>query len=145
MSICKVNSEEIRPLRHLVLRKNQSFSSTIYKKDENATTFHLAYFKKREIVTCGTFYPDPTDKIESKNAFRLRGMATNPNTRRMGCGRKLMTQAFKELKNRNCDILWCNARIKAVSFYKKIGFKTKGKVFNIKSIGLHYWMFKKLD
>ena len=143
MKIKTVTAEAIRVLRHEALRKGQPFSSTIYDKDNNSKTFHLACVEQEKIICCATFYPEPLRGVLSKNPYRLRGMATNKNYRRMGCGKRLMIEAFKKLKEKKGDLLWCNARLVAVEFYKTIGFKTKGELFDIKDIGPHYLMFKK--
>ena len=145
MQIRHVDSESIRKLRHLVLRKGQPFSTTSYDKDHDKNTFHLGYIKNDKIIVCATFYPENTKEIESLKPFRLRGMATHPDERKQGFGRDVMQKAFKELHVKGCDIIWCNARLIAVDFYKSIGFKTKGELFDIADIGPHYFMYKKVS
>ena len=144
MKIEYIDSKKIRLLRHKVLRKGKPFSTTSYNRDKDKNTIHLACIEKNRIVTCATFYPEKTNLIDSKNAYRLRGMATDENYRRKGYGKKIMEQSFIELTNKKCDLLWCNARIRALEFYKSIGFKTKGEKFNIGDIGDHYYMYKRL-
>ena len=139
-----VKAEDIRHLRHKMLRQGKEFSTTNYKRDDMEDTFHLGVFAENEIVSCATFYPENTDKLHAKNAYRLRGMATDINYSRNGYGRKIMKKAFTILKSKNCDVLWCNARLKAVPFYKSIGMKEIGKLFEISDIGPHYFMYKKL-
>jgi len=48
------------------------------------------------------------------------------------------------IKEKKGDLLWCNARLVAIEFYKKVGLKTIGNQFNISDIGPHYVMYKKL-
>ena len=55
-----------------------------------------------------------------------------------------MKESFTLLKLKKCDIIWCNARIIALDFYKSLGFKINGKEFNIKDIGPHFKMWKSL-
>ena len=71
-------------------------------------------------------------------------MATLEEHRKKGYGKKIMSKAIEEIKKRNGDFLWCNARLKAVEFYKKTGFSSRGEQFNISDIGPHYFMYKKL-
>ena len=144
MEIKIVDAEKIRPLRHSVLRTGFPFSTTLYDRDNNNETIHLAFLEKDKIVTCATLYPEDTKKTKSKNAYRLRGMATDLRFRRMGHGRSLMEESFKRLEEEGCDVLWCNARLAAIDFYESLGFKTKGKMFNIEGIGPHYYMYKKI-
>lgn len=142
--IHKVNAEIIRPLRHSELRKGEDFSTTSYLRDDDNDTFHMACVKEEKIVACATFYPEPSKKAEAVNAYRLRGMATDSYFQRRGYATDLMSASFQELKIRDCDILWCNARLVAVDFYKSMGFKVIGKLFDIIGIGPHYYMYKKI-
>jgi len=104
----------------------------------------LGVFVENEIVSCATFYPEKADKVHAKNAYRLRGMATDINYSRNGYGMKIMTEAFNILKNRHCDLIWCNARLIAVAFYQYVGFQEKGSLFDISDIGPHYYMYKRI-
>ena len=143
VNISKVDAEKIRSLRHSELRKGQDFSTTSYLKDYELGTFHMAYISNEKIVTCATFYPEKSIKIKSDNAYRLRGMATDSRFTRKGYASNLMAESFKELKKRDCDMVWCNARLVAVDFYKSVGFKITGDLFDIAGIGPHYYMDKK--
>ena len=145
VNIRKVDTERIRPLRHSELRKGQDFSTTSYLEDYEVDTFHMACIVDEKIVTCASFYPEKSLKIKSDNAYRLRGMATDSNFQRKGYASDLMQESFKELKKRDCDMVWCNARLVAVDFYKSVGFKIIGEIFDIAEIGPHYYMYKKID
>ena len=145
VSISKVDAEKVRPLRHSELRKGQDFSTTSYLKDYEVDTFHMAYISDEKIVTCATFYPEKSTKIKSENAYRLRGMATASNFKRKGYATDLMRGSFKELKEKESDLLWCNARLVAVDFYESLGFKIIGEVFDIEGIGPHYYMYKEIN
>ena len=145
LEINKVDAEKIRSLRHSELRKGQKFSTTSYLKDYEVDTFHMACIVDDKIVTCATFYPEKSIKIKSDNAYRLRGMATDSNFQRKGYASDLMEESFKELKNRDCDMVWCNARLVAVDFYKSVGFKITGDLFDISGIGPHYYMYKEIN
>ena len=144
VEINKVDAENIRSLRHSELRKGQDFSTTSYLKDYEAGTFHMACMVGDKIVTCATFYPEKSIKIKFNNAYRLRGMATDSNFQRKGYASDLMGESFKKLKNRDCDMVWCNARLVAVDFYKSVGFKITGELFDIAEIGPHYYMYKEI-
>ena len=144
MQVKKVKADQIRKLRHIVLRKGKPFSTTSYLRDNEDKTFHLACQIKNKTVSCATFYPERSEIIKAVNAYRLRGMATLEEHRKEGFGKQIMLKAFEEIKKNKGDLLWCNARIVAVEFYKKLGLKTLGETFNISDIGPHYLMYKKL-
>ena len=142
--IKKVDADKIRPLRHLELRKGEDFSTTLYLRDNDYETLHMACFIDQKIVACATFYPEISEKSSFGIQYRLRGMATNYAFQRKGYATLLMRESIKELKKRDCDMLWCNARLVAVDFYKSIGFNIIGELFDIEAIGPHYFMFKKI-
>ena len=144
VNIRKVDAKKVRPLRHSELRKGQDFSTTSYIEDYEAGTFHMACIVDEKIVTCASYYPEKSIKIKSNRAYRLRGMATDSNFQRKGYARNLMLESFKELKKRDCDMVWCNARLGAVNFYKSVGFKIIGELFDIEAIGPHYYMYKEI-
>jgi predicted GNAT family N-acyltransferase len=144
VNIRKVDAKKVRPLRHSELRKGQGVSTTSYLKDYEADTFHMAYIVDEKIVTCASYYPEKSIKIKSNRAYRLRGMATDSNFQRKGYASDLIAESFKELKKRDCDMVWCNARLGAVDFYKSVGFKIIGEIFDIAEIGPHYYMYKEI-
>ena len=142
MDIKVVVAKDIRPLRNLVLRPNLPIETTYYDLDNDIETFHLASIMDNTIISIGTFYPENDIELQTKNGYRLRGMATHPKFRRKSAATKLMKESFVLLKEKKCDFLWCNARLVAVEFYKSLGFKITGKIFDIPSIGPHYKMYK---
>jgi len=139
-----VDAEEIRPLRHKMLRQGKTYSTTSYNRDNERLTFHLGVTVEEKIVSCATFYPEETNKMRDKNPYRLRGMATDSNYLRKGYGRQIMQEAFQILKLKECNLLWCNARIIAVPFYQSVGFQEIGDLFDISDIGPHYYMYKRI-
>ena len=142
MDIKVVAAKDIRPLRNLVLRPNLPIETTYYDLDNDIETFHLASIMDNTIISIGTFYPENDIELQTKNGYRLRGMATHPKFRRKSAATKLIKKSFVLLKEKKCDVLWCNARLVAVEFYKSLGFKITGKIFDIPSIGPHYKMYK---
>tara|TARA_B100000768_G_scaffold142107_1_gene133920 strand:- start:247 stop:684 length:438 start_codon:yes stop_codon:yes gene_type:complete len=144
VKIAIVKASQVRPLRSLVLRPNLPIETTYYKQDNHIDTIHLASIINKEIISIGTFYSENYSNLKSKNGYRLRGMATHPEFRRNSAATKLMKEAFILLKHKNCDILWCNARLIALDFYKSLGFNINGEEFNIKDIGPHFKMWKSL-
>ena len=144
VEIKKIDAEKIRSLRHSELRKDQDFSTTSYLKDNDESTFHMACIVDEKIVTCATFYPEKFPKLNAVNAYRLRGMATEFSFQRKGYASDLMEESFKELTKRDCDMIWCNARLGAVDFYKSVGFKLTVDLVDIVEIGPQYYMYKEI-
>ena len=69
IEIKRVDAEMIRPLRHAELRKGQDFSTTSYLKDNEESTFHMASILDGKIVTCATFYPQKSGKLNALNSY----------------------------------------------------------------------------
>ena len=144
MRIRIVEAEKIRKLRHDCLRQGKPYSSTIYKKDLYEETIHIAIEIDDKIISCATIYPEKNKEKGIKNSYRLRGMATKEGKRRKGYGKKIIKKIESILIEKKQSYLWCNARVEAKEFYKKLGFEVVGEKFNIKDIGPHYIMYKKI-
>ena len=144
MLIKKVNAFDIRKIRHRNLRQGKPFSTTAYKKDNEKKTFHLACIHNNITISCATFYPESNKFFPNEKSYRLRGMATDTEYRKRGIGKKILLQAFEEIKKKKGTLLWCNARLIAVEFYKKLGLQTIGKEFDISDIGPLYLIYKKM-
>ena len=144
--IKEINPSQTHEIRLEVLRKNIALP-VIFTGDDDPSTIHLGVFLNDKLVAISSFMQSQNTLFEGKQ-YQLRGMATLPEHRGLGAGSKMMLKAFELLKQRNTDVLWCNARIVAVDFYKKLGLKTIGDKFEIKPIGDHYVMaiaIKKID
>ena len=144
MLITEVKASKIRRVRHRNLRQGKPFSTTAYKKDNEKKTFHLACIHNNITISCATFYPENNKFFPNEKSYRLRGMATDTEYRKRGIGKEILLQAFEEIKKKKGTLLWCNARLIAVEFYKKLGLQTIGKEFDISDIGPHYLMYKKM-
>jgi len=144
MTIQQVDVELIRPLRSLVLRPGQPIESTDYDRDKETTTLHLAALKDGSALCIATFYPEPMEYISSIRGYRLRGMATHPDYRRLGLASDLMHKAMTDLVDLGCDLLWCKARLVAIEFYESLGFMKIGPMYEIEGIGPHFTMYKKI-
>jgi len=138
-----ISAEDCLDLRSRVLRPGQSLDLCKFTEDHFATTFHLGVFVGSTIVSNGTFMLNQnTDLPTAKNPYRLRGMATDLNYQGQNLGSALIQHAEIILKNKNCDLLWFNAREKAFSFYQKNGFTPHGEMFDIHLVGPHKVMYK---
>jgi GNAT superfamily N-acetyltransferase len=138
-----ITAEETLPLRSTVLRPGQPIEDCRYKEDSLATTFHLGALIDGKIVCNGTFMKDVCSHFTTENnAYRLRGMATDPDFRGLQLGSKLLKAAEDILRLRGCKLLWFNARETAFVFYEKSGFVAVGDLFEITTIGPHKVMYK---
>lgn len=142
IQIKKISAQETFPIRLEVLRKNIPLPYE-FNGDFDKETFHLGAFKNEELIAVSSYMKASNKNFEG-NQYQLRGMATLAEYQGFGAGKLMLQKAVQILKEKNTNILWCNARIAAVDFYKKQGFQTFGEKFEISPVGEHYVMFKKL-
>ena len=144
-SIKKISTIETYPVRHPVLRAGRPLEDCKFDHDDLETTFHLGLFEKNHLIGVATFLKNNSSSFPESNQYQLRGMAVLDHFQGKGLGAQLLNYAETELKLSQAELLWFNARERAVPFYSKLGYKTTGNTFDIKGIGTHYLMFKKLS
>lgn len=136
--------EEVIDLRHTVLRSNQPRSSCYYTEDSYTHTIHFAAHLKDEIIGCASVYKEKHPDFSLKQSWRLRGMAVLETFQGQTIGTHMLETCINHAINMKGDVIWCNARIDAVKFYKQSGFKIIGDEFELPDIGPHFLMAKNL-
>jgi len=162
----RITAEETIDVRHAVLRAGLPRESAIFPGDEAEETRHFGAFDGGKLVGVASIYVAPLPEESSSysyssspsvdlppisvtplpdpraaaDAWQLRGMATLPEVRRRGIGGALLSAALAEVAAAGAPLLWCNARIGAVPFYKKHGFRVLGGEFDIPTAGPHFRM-----
>ena len=142
IEIKKIKASDTYNIRLEVLRNGIPLPVE-FNGDNDNNTIHLGAFKNGKLIAVSSFMKASKEDFKGEQ-YQLRGMATLPEFQGLGAGKLIMLEAFDIFKNLKIDCLWCNARIIAVDFYKKLGFQTFGNVFDIKFIGNHYVMYKYL-
>lgn len=112
--------------------------------DDDPSTYHLAAVDRDRIVCIGSFYEASHPHIPGSRQFQLRGMATDEDHRRQKLGAKLLDRGMEIARQRGGDVMWCNARTGAISFYQAQGFEQIGEEFDIPTVGPHVRMFRRL-
>ena len=146
--------EELVDLRHAVLRQGLPREAAVFPGDESPMARHYGAFRGAEVLCCATLH---ASEWEGERAWQLRGMATAPAARRQGLGRRLLARMEQDLlsdarasaSSRPDEItpvlLWCNARVPAVDFYREMGWRVVSDVFEIPTAGPHVRMVKRLE
>jgi predicted GNAT family N-acyltransferase len=135
--IRRVTAEEVRPLRHTVLRPSQPFQETLYPGDD--TGVHLGAFDGERLVGIASLYEE--DRAGGPaGGWRLRGMATDAGVRGAGFGAALLTGCLEHVAAAGGTELWCNARLPAVGFYRRAGLEVVSDEFEVPGIGPHVVM-----
>jgi len=134
--------EEILELRRAVLIVGTHRSSAEYPEDRDADTLHVGAFVNGDAVGCATFL---RSEWEGRPAWQLRGMATAPEWRSMGIGGRVLAFGEERLwRTSEVRELWCNARLRAVPFYERHGWRAVTDAFDIAGVGPHRRMVKSL-
>lgn len=143
-----ISADQTYFLRHKILRPRQSFEAVKYAGDFSPTAFHVGAFINEQLVGIATFASESHWNVEkthpAKNPYRLRGMATDFDFHGQGVGAAVLHFSISTLRQKHCDLLWCNAREIAFPFYEKLGFHFIGDLFEIEDIGPHKVMYKPL-
>lgn len=126
MEIRVISAREAQPLRAAILRPGRPFEASVYPLDERAESLHLGAFEEGRLVTVASFFHEPPPGEEDESAWRLRGMVTLPEAQRRGYGRDVLLRGMASVAERGGTLLWCNARVDAVDFYRKLDFETEG-------------------
>jgi predicted GNAT family N-acyltransferase len=135
--IRRVTAEEVRPLRHAVLRPGQAYDETVYPGDDAGV--HLGAFDHDWLVGIASLYEE--DRVGGRaGGWRLRGMATDAGVRGAGYGAALVAGCVEEVRATGGTELWCNARMSAVGFYRRAGFEVVSDEFDVPGIGAHVVM-----
>lgn len=138
MRTAVVAADEIFELRWAVLRAGQPRESAAYAEDSAADTIHIAVYDDEGLLRgCGTFYPEALPG-EDLPAYRIRGMASDPEVRGRGYGGAVLRAGLAEAAARGGRLAWCNGRTPARGFYEHHGFQAIGDEFEIEPIGPHY-------
>ena len=77
---------------------------------------------------------------DQSDAWRLRGMATSEGHRGRGIGGEVLAAVIAHVAGHSGGLLWCNARLPAVDFYRRAGFETRGEAWEEPDIGPHVAM-----
>jgi len=88
--------------------------------------------------------PPPWDPA-TVGGWRIRGMATLADWRGLGIGGAVLAALLRHACENEGTIVWCAARPAARSFYERVGFESRGELFEVPVIGPHRQMWRKVD
>jgi predicted GNAT family N-acyltransferase len=145
IEIREISARDTHPLRQRVLRPNQPPEAMFYPGDETAGALHLGAFDDRQqLVGIASLSIEPPPFDGPARMFRLRGMAVEPELQGSGIGAKLVQTCIARASEAGLAGIWCNARITAEPFYRRLGFTVVGERFDIDGIGPHVVMWRDL-
>ena len=121
LTISKISAAETRGLRQAVLWPDNPPAHCMLEGDETANHFG------------GTIDGILTGVVsvfaDEQNQMRLRKFAILPEFQGQRIGSALVQHVVDYLEPTPTRLLWCDARLEAIPFYKKQGFEEEGSVF----------------
>lgn len=137
----RITALETRPLRQVVLRPHQRQEELFFAGDDVSDTAHFGAFVEEKLVGIASICREPPPESNADaTSWRLRGMAVSRAFRSRGIGSVLLRACIEHARGQGASMVWCNARTPAVPFYRRHGFETRGKEFELPKIGPHYFM-----
>lgn len=122
----RATADEVRELRLRILRPNAERAPSAY--DLDPLTVHIGAFDGERCVGCASFFP--AGYVDEPQAWRLRGMAVDPDHRGMGIGRLVLEAGTAAAEEAGAPLLWANGRVSALGFYEGCGWRAIGEVFD---------------
>ncbi|HUC36054.1 MAG TPA: GNAT family N-acetyltransferase [Acidimicrobiales bacterium] len=150
LEVRRVAAEEVRPLRHEVLRRGLPLASATLPGDDHPLAAHVAVLaigaqSTAEIVSVGSVFPDPPPWApDTSDAWRIRGMATTQAMRGRGFGSRVLEALCDHARSHGGGLIWCHARVGALGFYRRARFEVTADTFD-DGIALHQSMWRALD
>lgn len=133
-----VDPAATRPLRQRVLRPHESLEELASHEPPGVHAV-AAFTADGELVAAGFVCPDG-----GPGAWRVRGMATDPQHRGKGLGAQILERLVEHARDQGAMRVWCNARTPALSLYERAGFERESEEFEIPGIGPHFVMARRV-
>lgn len=145
-----VSVEQVPPgltyaLRQRVLRPHQTIPEMVASVGDRTGEIAFAALHNGAVVGSAIVLPAPCPwRPEVCDAWRLRAMATEPELRGAGLGRRVLDAAVDYVRTQHGTLLWCTARVRACEFYERAGCTVHGDVYPVEHIGPHVKMWRQL-
>ena len=139
-----ISAETTHIVRHPVLRSGLPKESCVLPGDGLPTTIHLGAYSQHVLIGVCTVLNNPKDGPFTVPNGQIRGMAVLPANQSSGVGRLLVEEAELLGKTLNFEVMWMNARKGVFGFYKSMGYKIDGALFDVPIFGPHYRMKKSI-
>jgi GNAT superfamily N-acetyltransferase len=163
-----VSVEVVRPLRARILRPGLPLEESVYPGDDHPEAAHVAVvvsaasgsdaeegnrFDDDVVVAVGSVFEEDPPPVLAGSAevvaaahggrfWRVRGMATAEGWRGRGLGGAVLHALLERAAAGGPGVVWCNARVPAIAFYRRAEFREVGDVFEAPGIGPHVVMWR---
>lgn len=108
-----------------------------FPEDDLPEAFHPAVLDiGGRVVAVATVSPAPTALRPGAAAWRLRGMAVEPELQGRGAGTLLLEAVVARARVAGVEVLWADARDSAVEFYRRRGWSVEGEGYLTPATGI---------
>ena len=145
IEVVQLAPEQTHAIRRSVLREGDDAATVVFDGDDDPDTFHLGATVDGELVAISSWmsrrYPD----LPAHAGSQLRGMASTPAVRGSGIGAQLLRAGLDRAAASGSTVVWARARVRALAFYERHGFETRGVEYVDLTTGLpHHDIVKML-
>jgi ribosomal protein S18 acetylase RimI-like enzyme len=141
----QLQPEEIQQLRNEVLWPHKTFEQCVLETDHLPSTFHFGVQLDGLTVATVTLQQENSSKLPQEKQYRLRAMAVREGYRGQGFGDAIVDAGLNHLRELGVEVVWCDARVAALNFYRRLQFDELEEEYEIPIIGLHRFMWKVLS
>ena len=115
-----ISSDQTLPIRHKAMWPNKPLDFVKIKNDEKGN--HFGLFLNDKLISVVSLF------IEQKEA-QFRKFATLPEFQGKGYGSHLLKMLFEIIQQKDCNKIWCNARVSKIDYYKGFGLSETDNTF----------------
>lgn len=146
MRVVQVPAKTTHDLRRRILREGRSDAEVCFAGDDADDTLHLAVIDHRgKPVAVATSSAAPCHLRAGRRAWRIRGMAVEPDHRGEGLGSQLLHEVEARATAAGVEVLWAEARDTALHFYRSRGWSVHGNGYTTPATGLpHHTVIRDL-
>jgi GNAT superfamily N-acetyltransferase len=163
VDIAQISPAVSYPLRQAALRPHQKIEEVATPEDDDPDSATFGATDRDTGVLVGTATvlrearPWQSDgavyfsELTKPQDWRLRYMATREDLRGQGLGSLVLEAALAHVaveaaeEGRSIVLVWCNARVGAIAFYERAGFRTRGDEWITPFSGPHVVMWRTLE
>jgi len=122
LKVTEISPARLYDLRRRVLREANPDANVANLRDDEAESLHVAGLLEDRVVSSASYYQTPSPDHERALAYQMRYVATDFDVQSRGFGRLVLAFAEDELRRRGAEIVWANARDRALRFYRREGW-----------------------
>jgi ribosomal protein S18 acetylase RimI-like enzyme len=141
----QLQPEDIQQLRNEVLWPHKSFEQCVLETDHLPSTFHFGVKVDGLTVATVTLQQEKNQRLQQEKQYRLRAMAVREGYRGQGFGDAIVEVGLNHLRELGVEVVWCDARVAALNFYRRLHFNELEEEYEIPIIGMHRFMWKVLS